>query len=96
MGEIVQASDLEFVELDGRRSGKVYYQLICHLGSGVLALIAYEGSDTRAVPVSSDRGNEAMAHPETPAFLGRSDVIYGGHYEELIVEYRGDNEDDTL
>lgn len=94
MSEFVTASSLEFVELDGRQSGEVYYQLICNLGSKTLALLAKEDGEVRAIPVPANRGNDAMAHPE--AYLGSNGVIYGGHYEDLIVEYRGNDENDTL
>lgn len=86
--ELVRASDLEFVELDGRQSGEIYYQLICNLGSATLALLGREYDLVRAVPVPSNKGNDAMAHPEGPDYLGSKNVIYGGGYEELIVDYQ--------
>jgi hypothetical protein len=77
----------QFVEIDGRQSGEVYYQLICHLGTASLALLARDEFETRAVPVPSDKGNDAMKHPEG-RYLGGKDTIYGGRYEELVVDYQ--------
>lgn len=89
--EIVRTTDLRFVELDGRQSGEIYYQLICNLGAHVLALLAREGKGksrfTRAVPIPCDKGNDAMTHPESPDYLGGDQVIYGGGYEDLIVDF---------
>jgi hypothetical protein len=74
-----------FVELDGRRSQEMYYRLICNLGAGALALLASDEYETRAVPIPADRGNDAMAHPEF--YLSTDQTIYGGYYEELIIDY---------
>lgn len=63
------------LELDGRRSGNVYYQLLCHLGSRTLAIIARDANETRAIAILASQGNDAMLHPEV--YLGSADVIYG-------------------
>lgn len=67
----------KLVEIDGRQSGEIYYQLAWHVASGGLALIAKDLRGTRAIPVLPDKGNDAMAHPESGAYLGSNDVIYG-------------------
>lgn len=76
----------QLVEIDGRHSGETYYQLVWCVGTTALALLAREPHETRAVPVDSAKGNDAMTHPEAP-YLASDDVIYGGGYEDLIVDY---------
>ena len=83
--ELISARDTRFVEIDGRQSGETYYQLICHLGSSSLALLAKGAEGVRAVPIDAESGNDAMAHPEV--YLKPGEVIYGGGYEELVVDY---------
>lgn len=64
----------KLVELDGRQSGDIYYQLVCHLGSMGLGIIARSPHGTRAIPVPADKGNDAITHPEV--YLSSDEVIY--------------------
>lgn len=70
------------LELDARQSGDAYYQLVLHVGSGAIALIARQQEIVRGITIPKDKGNDAMAHPE--AYLASPDVIYGGDYDERI------------
>lgn len=66
----------ELIEIDGRQSGEIYYQLTWHVASNGLALIAKERNQTRAVHVPSDKGLDAMNHPESGEYLGGTETIY--------------------
>lgn len=69
-------SDLhpELLEIDGRQSGEVYYQIVVHIGSYSLALIARGPEDVRALPIPNHLAGDALAHPE--AYLGAEDTIH--------------------
>ena len=76
--------DEVLVELDARQSGDHYYQLVVHLGSRTLALLDQNIEFSRAVVVPSDKGRDAIEHPEF--YLSGGDVIYGVGKEEFINE----------
>lgn len=78
----------EFVEINGRRSGNLYYQVVCHLGTETLMLVGIEDEgDVRSIAIDVKDRSEALEHPEIPQFLGSREAIYGRQVLGLIVEY---------
>lgn len=71
----------DLLELDARASGETLYRLLCHLGSGTLAIIASDYQETRGIEVPVDKGLDALAHPEV--YLSSPYVIYGAPNSEL-------------
>lgn len=78
----------EFVEINGRRSGNFYYQLVCHLGTKTLMLIGIEDEGfVRSVSVDVEDRVDALEHPELPRYLGGESAVYGSQVLSLVVDY---------